>query len=62
MLPPAPLVLLRPEESLDTVTDALVKNYGLYHQLATQLKSLQEWVKKVREESLKNVDDRDKKN
>lgn len=62
MAQPTPLILLSPEETLDTVTEKIVKNYSIYHQLAEQLKSLQEWAKKVREESLKNVNDRNQKN
>lgn len=62
MIVPPALVLLGREETLDTVTEKITENYSVYHQVAEQLKALQAWVTKIREESLKNVDDRDKKN
>lgn len=62
MLAPPVLVLLGHEETLDTVTAKITENYSTYHQVVEQLKALQAWTIKIREESLKNVDDRDKKN
>ena len=43
---PAPeLQLLGKEEDLNSVTETIIRNYGLYHEISIQLESLQNWIK-----------------
>lgn len=52
MTAPLHLKTLPQETNLEDVSTTITYNYGLYNKLAEQLKSLQEWTIKVREESL----------
>jgi hypothetical protein len=59
MTAPAPLSELPPNPNLVDVSTTITGNYSLYHKVAAQLVSLQQWVIMVREESL-NVNGRNK--
>ena len=61
MVQPKPLELLPADASLEDVSVTVTKNYALYHLTAQQLKSLQEWVTRLREEA-DNVDGRNQGN
>jgi hypothetical protein len=61
MVSPAQLILLQNDATLVDVSETITKNYSLYHQLAEQLKALQEWTIKIREESI-NVNGRTESN
>lgn len=52
MQPPKPLILLQSDATLVDVSETITHNYALYHELAAQLKALQEWTIKIREESI----------
>ena len=54
LMQPAPELKNLPEKTnLVEVSTTITDNYSTYHQVKEQLRALQEWVKRVREESLK---------
>ena len=54
LMQPAPDLKTLPEKTnLVEVSTTITDNYSTYHQVKEQLRALQEWVKRVREESLK---------
>ena len=61
MVQPKPLEQLPADATLEDVSLTITKNYTLYHLTAQQLKSLQEWVTRIREEA-KDVDGRNQSN
>lgn len=49
---PAPkLEQLKSDATLVDVSTTITRNYSLYHQVAEQLRSLQEWTQRIHEES-----------
>lgn len=51
MEPPKQLLPLRPNSTLVDVSKTVTHNYTLYHTLAEQLKSLQDWVQRIEKEN-----------
>lgn len=51
MQSPESLKTLPSESTLIDVSETVTRNYATYHRLAEQLKSLQEWVQRIAEES-----------
>lgn len=51
MQSPESLKTLPSESTLIDVSETVTQNYATYHRLAEQLKSLQEWVQRIAEES-----------
>lgn len=61
MQQPPQLEQLQSDVSLIDVSTTITKNYSTYHQVAEQLKSLQDWIRRIQEEST-NVDGRTQNN
>jgi len=61
MVPPDSLINLNEDATLEDVSITITNNYSIYHITANRLIALQEWVKRIREEST-DVDGRTKGN
>jgi len=61
MTTPPELDQLKNDATLIDLSTTITNNYSKYHQVVEQLKSLQEWVQRIQEES-ENVNDRTEDN